>query len=73
MALSQEVRAGRGMMRGVVAFIRASEGQDLAEYAIAMAIVVVGISLIAVAIGGDVETLWSNAQPIIKTVIDTEP
>jgi Flp pilus assembly pilin Flp len=54
-------------------FVRNDDGQDLAEYGIALAIVAIGIALIAVAIGSDVTTLWSNAQPIIQTVIDSEP
>ena len=49
------------------------DGQDLAEYAIGLAIVAVGTALIAIAIGGDVSTLWSNPQPTIQTVIDAEP
>jgi Flp pilus assembly pilin Flp len=60
-------------MRQVLAFLRDDQGQDLAEYAIALAVIVVGLGLIAAAIGGDVTTLWSNAQPIIATVIDSEP
>jgi Flp pilus assembly pilin Flp len=52
---------------------RRDEGQDLAEYAIALAVIAVGVALIAIAIGGDVTTLWSNAQPTLQTVIDAEP
>jgi Flp pilus assembly pilin Flp len=66
---------GGWMMRieRVIAFIRKDEGQDLAEYGIALAVVAIGIALIAVAIGSDVSTLWSNAQPVIRSVIDAEP
>ena len=60
-------------LRAVASFLRDDDGQDLAEYAIALAVIVVGISAIAVAIGNNVTTLWSNAQPIIETVIDSEP
>ena len=48
------------------------DGQDLAEYAIALAVISIGVGLIAVAIGGDVNTLWSNAQPALQTVINAE-
>ena len=47
--------------------------QDLAEYGIALGIIAVGVTLIAVAIGGDVNTLWANSQPVLQTVIDAEP
>jgi Flp pilus assembly pilin Flp len=42
--------------------VRNDEGQDLAEYGIALAVIAIGAALIAVAIGTDVQTLWSNAQ-----------
>jgi Flp pilus assembly pilin Flp len=61
------------MMRAALSFLRDETGQDLAEYAIALAMIVIGVSFIAVAISGDVTTLWSNAQPILTTVIDSEP
>jgi Flp pilus assembly pilin Flp len=47
-------------------------GQDLAEYGIALAIIAVGAALIASAIGIDVQTLWSNGQAEIRTVVDSE-
>ena len=49
------------------------QGQDLAEYAIALAVISVGVALISVALGGDVNVIWSNAQPALRTVIDAEP
>jgi Flp pilus assembly pilin Flp len=53
--------------------VRRDDGQNLAEYAIALAIIGVAAGMLAVAIGGDVTTLWSNAQPAIQTVVDAEP
>ena len=44
------------------------EGQDLAEYGIALAVIAGFTVAIAVAIGTDVETLWSNAQSKIDQV-----
>jgi len=61
------------MMGAAVRFLRDDRGQDLAEYAIALAMIVIGVTFIAVAMGNDVTTLWSNAQPVLKTVIDGEP
>ena len=52
--------------------LREDRGQDLAEYAIALAVIAVGVGLLAAAIGGDVNTLWDHAQPAIQTVIDGE-
>jgi Flp pilus assembly pilin Flp len=41
--------------------------QDLAEYGIALAVIAVGAALIAVALGIDVNSLWSRAQAPIET------
>ena len=53
--------------------IRKDDGQDLAEYGIALAVIVIGVVLIAVGIGADVETLWSNSQSVVQSVVDAEP
>lgn len=45
--------------------VREESAQDLAEYGIALAVIAAGAAAIAVAIGSDVETLWSNAQSVI--------
>jgi Flp pilus assembly pilin Flp len=47
--------------------VREESGQDLAEYGIALAVIAVGSAAIAIAIGKDVTTLWSNAQVTIKS------
>jgi Flp pilus assembly pilin Flp len=52
--------------------VRKDEGQDLAEYGIALAVIAIGAALIAVAIGTDVETLWSNAQGVIASAVSAE-
>ena len=41
-------------------------GQDLAEYGIALAVIAAGAGLIAVAIGTQVNTLWSRGQSAIN-------
>lgn len=53
--------------------IREDDGQDLAEYGIALAVIALGTILLALAIGTDVQSLWSNAQPKLRSVIDAEP
>ena len=45
--------------------IREQKGQDLAEYGIALAVIGAGAALAAVAIAGNVNTLWSVANSII--------
>jgi Flp pilus assembly pilin Flp len=52
--------------------VRDEAGQDLAEYGIALAVIAVGAAAIAVAIGTDVNTLWSNAQTQIDTAVTKE-
>ena len=51
---------------------RDDRGQDLAEYGIALAVIAIGAAAIAVAIGTDVQTLWSNAQTDIKSAVTAE-
>ena len=46
----------------------ADDGQDLAEYGIALAVIVAFVVAVAVAIANDVTTLWSNAQTSIDSV-----
>ena len=48
---------------------RDESAQDLAEYGIALAVIAVGAGLIAVAIAGDVSTLWANAQTAIASAV----
>jgi Flp pilus assembly pilin Flp len=49
--------------------IRDERGQDLAEYGIALAVIGLGAAAAAVAIAGDVETLWTNAQTAINSAL----
>lgn len=46
--------------------VREESAQDLAEYGIALVVIAAGAAAIALAIGGDVQTLWSNAQSVIN-------
>ncbi len=43
--------------------------QDLAEYGIALAVIGLGAALAAVAIAGNVSTLWSTANSIIAQAV----
>jgi Flp pilus assembly pilin Flp len=52
--------------------VREDGGQDLAEYGIALAVIAIGAGAIAVAIGTDVQTLWSNAQTAIQSAVTGE-
>jgi len=49
-----------------------SSGQDLAEYGIALAIIAIFTAVIAIAVGGNVNTLWSNGQSSINSVVTAE-
>ena len=60
------------MLNLIKNLVRKDEGQDLAEYGIALAVIAIGAALIAVAIGSDVETLWSNAQTVITSAVNAE-
>ncbi len=57
------------MLKFVKRLVREESGQDLAEYGIALAIIAVGAGAVAVAIAGDVNSLWSNAQAAIAAAV----
>jgi len=44
-------------------------GQDLAEYGIALAVIAVGAAAAAVAIAGDVGTLWQHGKDAIHAAL----
>ena len=67
------VRQAKRMWTRLANLVRDDRGQDLAEYGIALAVIVIGVVLISVAIGTNVESLWSNAQQIVQSVVDSEP
>jgi len=49
--------------------IQEESAQDLAEYGIALAVIGTVAGVAAVAISGDVGTLWSKAQSIIHSAV----
>jgi Flp pilus assembly pilin Flp len=42
-------------------------GQDLAEYAIALAVIAVGVGAVVVGLGTDVMGIWTTAQQRIQS------
>ena len=54
------------MLKLISKLIRDERAQDLAEYGIALAVIGAGAALAAVAIAGDVNTLWSVADSVIS-------
>jgi len=60
------------MPRLMKSLVLDDDAQDLAEYGIALAVIAGFAVLIAIAIAGNVETLWSNAQTNISTVVSSE-
>jgi len=55
------------MISYIKALVKETTGQDLAEYGIALAVIGIGAAAAAVAIAGDVTTLWENAQAQISS------
>jgi hypothetical protein len=55
------------MFRVLRKLIHDEEAQDLAEYGIALGIIVGFAGLIAVAIAGQVNLLWSRGQTVIDS------
>ena len=57
------------MMNIITKLVRDENGQDLAEYGIALAVIGLGAAVAAIAIAGDVSTLWSKASSIIDSAV----
>ncbi len=57
------------MMQLIEKLARDERGQDLAEYGIALAVIAVGAGAVALAISGNVQTLWTNAQTAIAAAL----
>ena len=57
------------MINLLKSLIRGEKGQDLAEYGIALAVIAVGAGAVAVAIAGNVLTLWTTAQTAIAAAV----
>jgi Flp pilus assembly pilin Flp len=49
--------------------MRDEAGQDLAEYGIALAVIAAGAAVAAVAIAGNVNTLWTTASAAIAAAV----
>ena len=50
-------------------FIREESGQDLAEYGIALLVVALGAAAAAIAIAGNVSTLWTTASAAVAAAV----
>jgi hypothetical protein len=55
------------MLKLLKKLISDETAQDLAEYGIALAVIGAGAAVAAVAIAGDVNTLWSTAASVIAS------
>jgi Flp pilus assembly pilin Flp len=53
-------------MKNLYSDVRA---QDIAEYAIALSVIGVGAIAAALAIGGSVNTIWSNAESVLGIAV----
>ncbi|HUC33680.1 MAG TPA: hypothetical protein VMS14_09770 [Ilumatobacteraceae bacterium] len=56
------------MTRTLGRLLRETDGQDLAEYGISLAVVALGAAGAAVVVATDVNTLWTRALQAIATV-----
>jgi pilus assembly protein Flp/PilA len=56
------------MMNLIKKLVKDESGQDMAEYGIALAVITVAVGAIAAALGGNVKTIWQNAQTTIATI-----
>ncbi len=57
------------MMNLMKKLVRDERGQDLAEYGIALAVIAVGAGVAALAIAGDVATIWNTAATTIAGAV----
>jgi Flp pilus assembly pilin Flp len=57
------------MLTILTRLVEEESGQDLAEYGIALAVVGIGAALAAIAIAGNVSTLWSKASSMIVQAV----
>jgi pilus assembly protein Flp/PilA len=55
------------MINLIKKLMKDESGQDLAEYGIALAVVAVAAATAAIAIKGNVQTLWTNGSNAIST------
>ena len=62
------MRHGMSTSHALLELLRKDDGQDLAEYGIALAVIVIGAIVIAFSVGTDVQSLWSNGQTSIHSV-----
>jgi Flp pilus assembly pilin Flp len=57
------------MLKLIKALVSDDSAQDLAEYGIALAVIGLAAGAAAVAISGDVGTLWTTASSIIHNAV----
>jgi len=48
--------------------VKDESGQDLAEYAIALAVIAVGVGLVVSTLGNTVKGMWTNANSQLTTI-----
>ena len=63
---------GLPMRRLLKRVFQTDDGQDLAEYGIALALVAGFVVIVALSIAGNVQALWSNAQSSVEEVVAQE-
>ena len=59
--------SGVGVLTFLRKFVREDSAQDLAEYAIALAVITVAVILTVQAVGSSVNKVWSQANSTLDT------
>jgi Flp pilus assembly pilin Flp len=57
------------VLKILASLLAEQSAQDLAEYGMALGVIGVGAILAAIAIGGDISTLWSEASSVIAQAV----
>jgi Flp pilus assembly pilin Flp len=45
------------------------QGQDLAEYGIALAVIAAGVATVVITLGGTIQGLWNSAQTQVSNAL----
>jgi Flp pilus assembly pilin Flp len=48
---------------------REEDGQDLAEYGIALAVIAAGVATVVLSLSGEIAQLWGTAAKVIRTAL----
>jgi Flp pilus assembly pilin Flp len=67
--LAIEIGKGGIVLTHLMRLVQETRGQNLAEYGICLAVIAVAAGAAAVAIAGNVATIWTTASAIIASAV----